>query len=89
MPLWTKLNIFLPEHTDLLQAGKLTGTFHALVYEAVKQRAAVVAEGGTGVSLDLKCVSTLQVLKFKRKLHWRFKHTHKHKETHTDRVTVK
>lgn len=50
----------------LLHLVKLTGTFHALVYEAIQQRATVVTEGGTGVSLDLKCVSTLQVLKFRR-----------------------
>ena len=32
------------------------------MYEAVEQRAAVVAEGRTGVSVDLKRVLTLQVL---------------------------
>lgn len=42
---------------------KLTGALHALVDEAVQQRAAVVAERGTGVRVDLKRVSTLQVLK--------------------------
>lgn len=41
------------------KAARLTGTFHALVYEAVQQRATVVAEGRTGVSLDLERVSTL------------------------------
>lgn len=46
---------------------KLTGAFHALVYEAVEQRAAVVAEGGTGIRVDLERVSTLQVLERKRK----------------------
>lgn len=45
---------------------KLTGAFHALVYEAIEQRAAVVTESGTGVGLDLECVSTLQVLEGKR-----------------------
>lgn len=54
-----------------MDVGELTGTFHALMYEAVQQRAAVVAEGGTGVGLDLKCVLTLQVLKYnKNNLHW-------------------
>lgn len=45
---------------------KLTGAFHALVYETIEQRAAVVTERGTGVGVDLECVSTLEVLEGKR-----------------------
>lgn len=45
---------------------KLTGALHALVYEAIEQRAAVVTERGTGVGVDLECVSTLQVLEGRR-----------------------
>lgn len=41
---------------------KLTGTFHALVYESIQQRSTVIAERGAGICVDLKCVSTLQVL---------------------------
>lgn len=44
---------------------KPTGAFHALVYEAVQQRAAVVAEGGAGIGVDLEHVSALQVLEHK------------------------
>lgn len=47
--------------------GELTGTFHALVYEAVQQRAAVVTERWTGVRLHLERVLTLQVLKSNKK----------------------
>lgn len=39
-----------------------TGTFHALVYEAIQQRATVVTKCRAGVRVDLKCVSTLQVI---------------------------
>jgi len=67
--------------------GKLTATFHALVYESVEQRATVVAEGGTGVRLDLKHVLSLQVLRDNRKKPalkpLTQSHTHSHTHIHT------
>lgn len=39
-----------------------TVTSHALVYEAVEQRATVVAEGRTGVGVDLELVLRPRVL---------------------------
>lgn len=41
----------------------LTVAFHPLVDEAVKQRSAVVAEGGTAVAVDLKLVLASGILK--------------------------
>lgn len=43
-----------------------TVTFHALVYQPVQEGAAVVAEGGAGVSVDLKLVFTTRILQGKK-----------------------
>lgn len=40
----------------------LTVTFHPLVDEAVQQRSAVVAEGGTAVGVDLELVLASGIL---------------------------
>lgn len=48
-----------------ISVGEVRGrtvTSHALVYEAVEQRAAVVAEGRTGVGVDLELVLRPRVL---------------------------
>lgn len=45
-----------------LQWETLTGTFHALMYEAVEQRPTVITEGGTGVCLYFKLVLALEIL---------------------------
>lgn len=70
-------------YSSITYVVKLTGTFHALVYEAVQQRATVVTEGGTGVGVDLKGVLTLQVLKVKRNYTEDLLNTHSHIYTHT------
>lgn len=48
------------------------------MYEAVQQRATVVTEGWTGVSVDLKHVLTLQVLKEGEMKNVPRQHTHLH-----------
>lgn len=44
------------DNTIRSQSGEHTFTSHALVYEAVQQRATVVAEGRAGVGVDLELV---------------------------------
>lgn len=46
-----KKGSFHPGHDERFS---LTVAFHPLVYEAVQQRSAVVAEGGTAVAVDLE-----------------------------------
>lgn len=41
---------------------RLTGTFHALMYEAVEQRPTVITEGGTGICMYFKLVFALEIL---------------------------
>lgn len=47
----------------LMSVSRRTVTSHALVYEAVQQRAAVVAERRAGVGVDLELVFRPRVLK--------------------------
>ena len=49
-------------HTHTQTGHALTVTFHPLVDEAVQQRAAVVAEGGAAVRVDLELVLASGVL---------------------------
>lgn len=86
LPLWNMSTKYCTVTQTWLNLT-LTGAFHALVYEAIQQRAAVVAEGGAGVCVDLKRVSTLQVLKCSRNylrenVHIRM-HTVTEDDTHT------
>lgn len=48
-------------HWDL-NINRLTGTFHALMYEAVQQRPTVITEGWTGVCMYFKLVFALEIL---------------------------
>lgn len=52
----------------------LTDALHALVYEAVEQRAAVVAERGAGVCVYFELVFALQVLTGSAGEEWRVSH---------------
>lgn len=51
----------------------LTVTFHALVDEAIEQRAAVVTEGWTSISVDLKLVFCSGILQKRKNIFFYFK----------------